>query len=298
MGKIKKKMVVGNRFRNNLTAWCFLLPFLLFFVGFLFYPILKGVHLSLFDAVLGGKKVFVGIENYINMLQDKGFWESLFNTIFFVIISTPIIALVGFIFAMFINAKLKGTTFIRVCLFSPYVLSMSVVTGLWTFIFQPYTGLVSQITMKLGIGEMYWLNTKWLVWVAILITTLWWTVGFNMVLFLAGLQDIPMDLYEAARIDGANSRRILFSVTIPMLKDTIALVILLQTIASFKLYGQTYLMAGGGPGTHTRTIVHYIYETGFTNRHMGQAATMSVAFFIVVFAVTMVQNRMLGKKNS
>lgn len=297
MNRTKRKTGAGYRLRNNLTAWCFLLPFLLFFVGFLLYPILKGVHLSLFDATLGGDSSFIGIENYIEMVQDEGFWESMFNTIFFVVISTPTIALVGFIFAMFINSKLKGTTFIRVCLFAPYVLSMSVVTGLWTFVFQPYTGLVSQITMKLGIGEMYWLNTKWLVWVAILITTLWWTVGFNMVLFLAGLQDISADLYEAARIDGANSRQILFSVTVPMLKDTIALVVLLQTIASFKLYGQTYLMAGGGPGTHTRTIVHYIYETGFTNRHMGQAATMSVAFFLVVFAVTMVQNRILGKKN-
>lgn len=283
--------------KRNLAAWCFLLPFLLFFFGFLFYPILKGMHLSLFHATLGGKSVFNGIQNYVEMVQDKGFWQAIFNTLFFVLISTPTIVLVGFIFAMFINSKLKGTTFIRACLFSPYVLSMSVVTGLWIFIFQPYTGLVTQITNKLGIGEMYWLNTKWLVWLAILITTVWWTVGFNMILFLAGLQDIPADIYEAAKIDGANGRQTLFFVTIPMLKDTIALVIMLQTIASFKLFGQTYLMAGGGPGTHTRTIVHYIYETGFTNRRMGQAATMSVAFFLVVFAVTMLQNKVLGKKN-
>lgn len=286
-----------NKIRENIVAWLFVIPFLFFFIGFLLYPILKGMKLSLYDATLGGKTFFIGIENYIHMLQDEGFWKSMFNTLFFVLISTPTIVLFGFIFAMFINAKLKGTTFIRACFFSPYVLSMSVVTGLWIFIFQPYTGLVTQITNKLGIGEMYWLNTKWLVWLAILITTVWWTVGFNMILFLAGLQDIPEDLYEAARIDGASSRQILFSITIPMLKDTTILVITLQTIASFKLFGQTYLMAGGGPGTHTRTIVHYIYETGFTNRKMGQAAAMSVAFFIVVFIVTMAQNKIFGKKN-
>lgn len=289
----KKKSAI----KENLTAWLFVVPFLIFFVGFLLYPILKGMKLSLYDATLGGKEIFVGLENYMHMFKDEGFWKSLFNTLFFVAISTPTIVLFGFIFAMFINAKLKGTTFIRACFFSPYVLSMSVVTGLWTFIFQPYTGLVTQITNKLGVGEMYWLNTKWLVWLAILITTVWWTVGFNMILFLAGLQDIPMDLYEAAKIDGANPKQILFSITIPMLKDTTVLVITLQTIASFKLFGQTYLMAGGGPGTHTRTIVHYIYETGFTNRKMGQAATMSVAFFIVVFIVTMLQNKIFGKKN-
>ncbi|HIU76217.1 MAG TPA: sugar ABC transporter permease [Candidatus Pelethocola excrementipullorum] len=296
MNVTKKRAGMKQTLKNNLAAWCFLIPFLLFFFGFLFYPILKGMHLSLFNATLGGKSVFNGIKNYVEMVQDKGFWQAIFNTLFFVLISTPTIVLVGFIFAMFINSKLKGTTFIRACLFSPYVLSMSVVTGLWIFIFQPYTGLVTQITNKLGIGEMYWLNTKWLVWLAILITTVWWTVGFNMILFLAGLQDIPADIYEAAKIDGANARQTLFSVTVPMLKDTIALVVMLQTIASFKLFGQTYLMAGGGPGTHTRTIVHYIYETGFTNRRMGQAATMSVAFFLVVFAVTMLQNKVLGKK--
>ena len=108
--------------------------------------------------------------------------------------------------------------------------------------------------------------------------------------------NIPDALVEAARIDGANSRQMLFSVTIPMLKDTTVLVIMLQTIASFKLFGQTYLMAGGGPGTHTRTIVHYIYETGFTNRRMGRAAAMSVAFFVMVFIITMLQNKVLGRK--
>lgn len=115
---------------------------------------------------------------------------------------------------------------------------------------------------------------------------------------MAGLQDIPDEIYEAAKIDGASSGQSLFKITIPMLKSTISLVILLQTIASFKLFGQTYLMAGGGPGTHTRTIVHYIYETGFTNRKMGYAATMSFAFFIVVFIITMLQNKLFADKDN
>lgn len=292
IGTEKRKKAI----KDNLIAWCFLLPFLFFFVNFLLYPILKGVRLSLFDSTLGGKETFIGLGNYIKMFQDGNFWNSLFNTLFFVVISTPAIVLVGFIFAMFINSKLKGTTFIRACLFSPYVLSMTVVTGLWTFVFQPYTGLVTQMTAKIGIGEMYWLSTKWLVWFSVLVTTVWWTVGFNMVLFLAGLQEIPDDLYEAARIDGANSRQVLFQITIPMLRNTTVLVVMLQVIASFKLFGQTYLMAGGGPGRHSQTIVHYIYENGFTNRKMGYAAAVSFAFLIVVFLVTMLQNRLTAEK--
>ena len=214
---IKRK----NAVRENITAWCFIIPFLLFFLCFLLYPILKGMKLSLFDATLGGRTFFIGIQNYAAMFQDKGFWQAMFNTLFFVVISTPTIVLVGFIFAMFINSRLKGTIFIRTCFFSPYVLSMSVVTGLWIFIFQPYTGLVTQLTNVLGIGEMYWLNTKWLVWLAILITTVWWTVGFNMILFLAGLQDIPEDIYEAARIDGASEfltfRRVIVPLSVPVI---------------------------------------------------------------------------------
>ena len=209
---IKRK----NAVRENITAWCFIIPFLLFFLCFLLYPILKGMKLSLFDATLGGRTFFIGIQNYAAMFQDKGFWQAMFNTLFFVVISTPTIVLVGFILAMFINSRLKGTIFIRTCFFSPYVLSMSVVTGLWIFIFQPYTGLVTQLTNVLGIGEMYWLNTKWLVWLAILITTVWWTVGFNMILFLAGLQDIPEDIYEAARIDGAGTYTIIRRIVLPM----------------------------------------------------------------------------------
>lgn len=292
-------MKTGKRYgtiRENVVAWCFLAPYMICFIGFLLYPILKGMKLSLYDATLGGKEIFIGFGNYLEMFQDRGFWEAMWNTIFYVLVSTPVMVVTGFVFALFINSKLKGMTFIRTCFFAPYVLAMSVVTGLWIFIFQPYTGLVTRLTNQLGIGEMYWLNTRGLVWVAILITTVWWTVGFNMILFLAGLQDVPEDIYEAARIDGASSGRTLFSITIPMMKDSIALVVLLQMIASFKLFGQTYLMSGGGPGTSTRTIVHYIYETGFTNRHMGSAATMSVAFFIVVLLAGLIQNRLFAKK--
>ena len=292
MKKDKRK----SGWKEHAVAWCFLLPYILFFAGFLMYPILKGMKLSLYDSTLGGKEVFIGLGNYVEMFQDSGFWESLWNTVFYVFISTPVMVVVGFIFALFINSKIKGITFIRTCLFSPYVLSMSVVTGLWIFIFQPYTGLVTRLTSCLGISEMYWLNTRGLVWVAILVTTVWWTVGFNMILFLAGLQDVPEDVYEAARIDGAGRRQILFGITIPMMKDSIASVVMLQMIASFKLFGQTYLMSGGGPGTSTRTIVHYIYETGFTNRHMGSAAAMSVAFFAVVLAASLIQNRIFSKE--
>lgn len=280
-----------NSVRETATAWIFLFPFLLFYGGFLLFPILRGFYTSFFDSALGRKDVWVGIENYVTMFGDGAFWESIFNTVFFVVISTPAIVIVGFILAMFINAKLRGTTFLRTAFFAPYVLSMSVVTGLWIFVYQPYSGLISGFLTRLGMEEIFWLDTKWLVWLAILITTVWWTVGFDMVLFLAGLQNIPDELYEAAQIDGASKRQALCHITIPMLRETTVLVVLLQMIASFKLFGQTYLMARGGPGTHTRTIVQYIYETGFTNKQMGLASAMSVAFFILVLLFSFFQKK-------
>lgn len=284
-----------NVLRENLSAWLFLIPFLIFYVGFLLFPILRGFYISLFNSSLTGTDTFIGIQNYVTLVNDSSFWGSLFNTVFFVVISTPTIVIVGFILANFINAKLKGTTFLRASFFSSYVLSMSVVTGLWIFIYQPYSGLISNLMQQLGsTQQIFWLDTEWIVWIAILITTTWWTVGFDMILFLAGLQNIPDEIYEAAQIDGATKMQTIFRITIPMLKETTVMIILLQSISSFKLFGQTYLMAGGGPGTHTRTLVHYIYETGFTNRQMGLASAMSVAFFVVVLLFSFLQRRVFS----
>lgn len=277
--------------KRNLMAWVFMAPYLVFFLAFLAFPIVRGLGLSFFRVSLGRPGTFIGIDNYIRVLTDFNFWHSLYNTLLFVVVSTPVITIVGFTMAMIVNSKLKGTTLIRSAFFAPYVLSMAVVTGLWIFIFQPYLGLISVIT---GV-EMFWLSTRWLSWLAILITTTWWTVGFNMILCLAGLQDIPEEVYEAARIDGATRTQLLFSITLPMMRGVITMVFMLQAIQSFKLFGQTWLMTGGGPGNHTRTIVQYIYQLGFIERNMGVSATMSFLFFLVVLIFTFGQNKLLSR---
>ncbi|NLK06304.1 MAG: sugar ABC transporter permease [Spirochaetales bacterium] len=282
--------------KESFAAWLFMLPFLALYAAFLLFPIFRGLYTSFTNARLVGSVRFIGLENYAEMLADKDFWGSMGNTLYFVLISTPTIVVVGFILAMLINSKLKGTTFLRTAYFSSYVLSMSVVTGLWIFIFQPYTGLINTIVTRFGGQEIFWLSTRGIVWLAILMTTVWWTVGFDMVLFLAALQNIPSEMYEAAEIDGASKAQVLFKITIPMLRESTVLVVMLQMIASFKLFGQTYLMAGGGPGTHTRTIVHYIYESGFTNRRLGYASTMSIAFFLVVLGFSLLQRKLFANK--
>jgi multiple sugar transport system permease protein len=262
------------------------------------YPIIKGFIISLHDWTLGMDSAFVGFDNYIIMFKDSYFWEALGNTVLFVLISTPALIFVGLGVALLVNAGLKGTTFLRSVFFLPYVLSISVIASIWVFILQPYTGLLNTLLHKIGIvEEIFWLGDENLAWVSILLATIWWTVGFNMVLFLAGLQEIPDEYYEAAKMDGANLWKQFISITLPSLKGVMLLTVVLQTINSFKLFGQPYLMTNGGPGTETRALVQYIYEKGFIEQQMGVASSMSYVLFAITIVFAFIQFKFFQNKD-
>lgn len=284
--------------KSNITAWLFLFPFMFLYVWFMVYPMIKGFLTSFTTGTFGVEQTFVGLENYIRMIKDNAFWEAMWNTLYFVLISTPTIVVFGLLLAIIVNAKLKGTTFLRVSFFIPYMLSISVMASIWVFILQPYTGLMNSLLQQFGVRtEIFWLGDSNLAWVSILLATVWWTVGFNMVLFLAGLQEISEEMYEAAEIDGANGWQKFRYITLPSLKGVITLVVILQTIASFKLFGQPWLMTGGGPGTSTRPLVQYIYEIGFKEWNPGYASAVSYVLFGVVVLIALVQYKLLVKKN-
>lgn len=283
---------------ENLKAYLFLAPFLIVYSLFMLYPIIKGFIISLHDWTLGMDSSFVGFQNYIAMVKDNYFWEALGNTILFVLISTPALIFVGLGIALLVNAGLKGTTFLRSVFFLPYVLSISVIASIWVFILQPYTGLLNTFLHKIGVvEEIFWLGDENLAWVSILLATIWWTVGFNMVLFLAGLQEIPDEYYEAAKMDGANSWKQFISITLPSLKSVMLLTVVLQTINSFKLFGQPYLMTNGGPGTETRALVQYIYEKGFIEQQMGVASSMSYVLFAITIVFAFIQFKFFQNKD-
>lgn len=284
--------------KENLKAYLFLAPFLVVYGLFMLYPIIKGFIISFYDWTLGMESTFIGFKNYAIMLNDKYFWEALWNTIYFVLISTPTLIIVGLGIALVVNARLKGTTFLRSAFFLPFILSISVIASIWVFILQPYTGLLNSVLHKLGVTkEIFWLVDPNLAWVSILIATVWWTVGFNMVLFLAGLQEIPDEYYEAAKIDGAGLWRQFISITLPSLKGVILLIVVLQTINSFKLFGQPYLMTGGGPGTATRPLVQYIFEKGFIEHQMGVASAMSYVLFAITILFAFIQFKFFQNKD-
>ena len=289
--------IKNHTYKNYLTALAFLAPFMILYLWFWIYPIFKGFLESLSAGPMGADKTFVGLDNYRYMMTDDKFWSSFWNTLYFILISTPTIVVIGLGMALLVNMKLKGTTWLRTAFFMPYMLSVSVVGSIWVFILQSRTGLIAETLASFGITmNVSFFGSGGMGWLSILIATVWWTAGFNMILFLAGLQEIPEDLYEAADIDGAGRWKKFRYITMPSLKGVTTLVIILQTIASFKLFGQTWLITKGGPGTSTTPLVHYIYQIAFKQWDAGYASAVSFVLFLTIALISLLQYKLLMSK--
>jgi multiple sugar transport system permease protein len=285
---------------NELLATAFLSPYFLFFIVFSIIPIFYGLFVSFHRWTLVGKQEFVGLKNYIYAVTDPDFWASLWHTTYFVLLSTPLLIVVPFALSLILDSRIKGRTFLRTVFFMPNILSVAVISFIWIFVLQPYSGLLNSFLHKLNIlapaQEIFWLSEPGLAWLSIVMITLWWTQGFNMIIFLAGLQGIPTDHYEAATLDGANSRQQLLYITLPAMRGLIVLISVLQVIASFKVFGQVWLVTRGGPANETRTMIQYIYETGFSANELGLATAMSFLFFIMLVTLAFLQFKFLGGK--
>jgi multiple sugar transport system permease protein len=267
----------------------FSLPYLTVYVAFMVFPVVYGLYLSFFDWNILSTKVFIGLKNYVEAFRDPEFLSSFSHTLQFVLISTPLIIVVGFIMAMIAVRPTKTGKIAETVFFLPYMLSTSVVGTLWAWIFQKNYGLANQVLTSVGLSPVGWLTDPSVAMTSIIIATLWWTAGFNMILFSAGMKQIPEEIYDAAKIDGAGSFTTLTKITIPLLKETSLLVLVLQVIASFKVFGQVYVMTGGGPYGTTRVLVQYVYKTGFSYFRLGYASAMSIILFVVILLVSVIQ---------
>jgi multiple sugar transport system permease protein len=279
--------------RDNIQAYLFLAPFMVVYIIFIIYPVIQAAYMSFFkwDLLAPHLNKFIGLRNYTSMFSDSIFWTSFSNTLEFVLLSTPLIVGVGLLLALLLNRSDKIAAFFRTVYFAPYVFSVAVLTLIWGFLLNPQSGILAEFLSLFNIEPISWLTNPQLAMPAIVITTLWWTMGFNMVLFLAGLQDIDGSLYEAAELDGAGTWAQFRHITIPGLQRTILLVVILQVIASFQIFGQVYIMTRGGPGGTTRVLIQYIYESGFRDFQLGYAAAMSLVLFIVMLLVSYLQFR-------
>lgn len=288
---MKTKQVYKKR--ETLMGWAFVLPFLILFTVFTIYPVVQGVWVSLNDWSLMGRLRFIGLGNYQKMLGDKNFWEALQHTCLFVVFCVPLVVILSLVLALLANRKTRFRRFLRTSFYLPGILSVSVASYVAQYTFAPYRGLINGILESLGAvttkTEPLWLQDPKLVWATIVFMTGWWTLGFPMLLYLSALQDISPEIMEAAEVDGANARQRLFQITLPLLKRTIYLVIMLQVIASFKVFGQIRLITKGGPANKTRPLIMYIYQQAFDKNKLGYAAAMSYALFLILIVCTIVQ---------
>ena len=279
----------GGRQRS---AWLFIAPFGFFYVCFLLGPSLYMFVASFFDTsiVKNGLGNFIGLENYSALMQSRDFWSSMWHTLQFTIYTVPPLVILSFVFAVLANRMPRGSTFWRLAFFTPYILPSAAISLIWVFIFTADTGLWATVQKWLGSeAPTPVLGTPSLAMVGVAIATIWWTIGFNFILYLAGLQDIPRELYEAAAIDGATPWQQIRHLTIPLLSRTTTLVLLLQIIASLKIFDQVYLMTSGGPGTSTETALVFITKTGFTDFRIGAAAAASFLLFVVIVAIAVIR---------
>ncbi len=228
--------------------------------------------------------------------SDPAFWTSLRHTLEFTAISTPILVGLGLAMALTLHGRHRGTMIYRAAFFVPYILPVSAVTLIWSYLLNPDRGLVARILGYVGVEPIAWLSDPDLAMWGIIATTVWWSVGLNLVLFLAGLQDIDPSLYEAASLDGAGAWNRFVHVTLPGLTQVSVLVAVTQLIASFQIFGQVYIMTRGGPGESTRVLIQHIYESGFRNLELGYAAALSLFLFVVMAVVSAVQFRLMSRE--
>jgi multiple sugar transport system permease protein len=294
--------VTAARRRFSLIPYLFILPHTLFFAAFLAWPFFYGLYISFFefDFLRPERRPFVGLENYQNLfdstsIQFEDFWRAMVNTGEFILWSVPWLVGVALVLAVLLNGYYRGRNFFRTLFFAPYTLSVTVAGVLWWWLFQSQGGLINHYLKELGLPGVNWLSNMPEAWIAITIATVWWTIGFNTVIFLAALQDIPQSLYEAASIDGASSFQKFRFVTIPMLRSVIVFVITITLIASANLFGQPYLMTAGGPLQQTETVIYRIYIEGILRNQMGSAAAMSIFIAALLLTLTALNFKLFGR---
>lgn len=280
-------------FKRNLIGYSFVLPNFIGYFIFVFLPVIFTFVLCVMkwdgsDAPLK----FVGIQNFVKLFHDSGFIISLKNTLVYAVWTVPLTMVAALLIAVLLNSKIKGIILFRTAFFFPYVASLVAVGAVWNMLFQPEFGPINEFLKFIGIQNppRWCASTDWAMTV-IVIVSVWKYMGYYMVVYLAALQGISKDLYEAASIDGATGFNKFRYITIPMLTPTTFFVVIMLTIQCFKVFDLIYVMTGGGPGRATNVIVNHIYNAAFVDFKFGYASAGAVVLFLIVLVITMIQFR-------
>jgi multiple sugar transport system permease protein len=274
---------------ENLWAFAFLALSLVGLVVLTIGPIVASFYLSFTDWDVLGRANFVGLHNFIELMHDETFLRALWNTVYYTVVSVPVGMLISLALAMLLNRPLRGIGLFRTLFMIPVISSTVATALLWGMMLDPYIGLANYILQVLHLPTSGWLTDTRMAMPAIIIMSVWKGLGYNMVLFLAGLQGIPQELREAARIDGANRWGEFLHITLPMLSPTTFFVLVISVISSFQVFDQTWVLTKGGPQESTITLVYYVYQTGFQQLRMGYASAIAYVLFFITLIVVMLQ---------
>lgn len=283
---IRKKRYIVTR---KTAPYIFLFPMIVLFAVFMVYPIIHSLLLS-FQDFSEGIYTFCGIQNYVTLLKDPIFWKSLKNTFIYLIVQVPVMVVLSLLFGVLVEqAFLKFRAGFRISIFLPAVTALVAYAIVFKLLFNTDFGLVNHMLRSLGFEGVDWLNTVWGARMAIIIAITWRWTGYNTIIVIAGLKNIPTELYESAEIDGASFWQKFLYITVPMVKSILLFVSITSTIGTLQLFDESFILTGGGPNNATITIGHYLYDTGFTYYKFGYAAALSYALVIIIGILSLIQ---------
>ena len=285
----------GRKRNERITAYLFIAPAVVLLIAFLVVPMIYTAYFSVFKyQIMRPDNIdFIGIDNYTKLFADKNFWVALKNTVYFTIIVVTAQCALALGLALLVSKKFREVSVFRTMYFSPQLTSMVVIAVLWSVLYNanPNTGLINSLLVNIGLKPINFLTNEHTAMNAIIFMSAWQGAGYQMMIFLAGLQGIPRDQYEAASVDGATKWNQFRYITLPGLRGTIKYVIMITMIQAMKLFTQPYIMTQGGPKNATKTLVYYIYTQGFQKGNFGYACSIATVFFVIVVTMSLTMKR-------
>ncbi len=292
---MNKTKLSGRKRDERRAAYLFVAPAVILLIGFLVVPMIYTIYFSgyKYQIMRPDATSFIAFDNYKKLFEDKNFWAALKNTVYFTVIVVPCQCALALGLALLVSKKFRGVSVFRTMYFAPQLTSMVVISVLWSVLYNanPNTGLINSMLVSLGMSPIKFLSDANTAMNSIIFMSAWQGAGYQMMIFLAGLQGIPRDQYEAASVDGATKFKQFLYITLPGLKGTIKYVIMITMIQAMKLFTQPYIMTKGGPKNSTKTLVYYIYDQGFQKGNFGYACSIATVFFVIVVCMSMAMKR-------
>jgi|YNPMSStandDraft_2_1061718.scaffolds.fasta_scaffold01009_4 ABC-type sugar transport system permease subunit len=287
--------IIKRRLERNFIGYSFTLPFIILFSVFVLYPIVSGLLLSSTDyTLMKPQSSFVGLKNYIKLITEDNYFRKYFiNTIYYTVLVVPARLLLGLFLANYVNRRMIGFSFSRVIIFAPYVLSVSVIGLVWGWLYDWQYGLINTTLKFIGLSPIPWLSTSQTVMPALALVSLWADVGFDMIILLAAMQDIPTEVIEAAKVDGANGWQSFWQITVPLLRPVIIMLITINIISCMRLFGLVFVMTDGGPAGSSMSVAYHIYRTAFRQGDFSYGSAMGFILMAFLLVITIIRQLLI-----